>query len=39
MNNVPYTTTMAGARAAVAGIEALQRADLSVQALQDYHRA
>ena len=39
MNNVPYTTTMAGARAAVAGIEALQRADLSVQALQDCHRA
>ena len=38
VTGVPYTTTMAGARAAVAGIEALQRAELSVQSLQDYHR-
>jgi len=38
MNNVPYTTTMAGAVAAVAGIEALQRADLSVRSLQDYQQ-
>ena len=39
MNNIPYTTTLAGARAAVAGIEALQRADVAVRALQDYHSA
>jgi carbamoyl-phosphate synthase large subunit len=38
MNSVPYTTTMAGAWAAVAGIEALGRSGLSVRALQDYHR-
>ena len=38
MTNVPYTTTMAGARAAAAGIEALQRTELSVQSLQDCHR-
>ncbi|MFA6109611.1 MAG: carbamoyl-phosphate synthase large subunit [Candidatus Latescibacterota bacterium] len=38
MNNVPYTTTMAGAWAAVEGIEALGRAGISVRALQDYHR-
>ena len=38
VTGVPYTTTMAGARAATAGIEALQRAELGVQSLQDYHR-
>ena len=38
MNNVPYTTTMAGARAAAAGIVALQREEISIRALQDYHR-
>ncbi|MBN62138.1 MAG: carbamoyl phosphate synthase large subunit [Gemmatimonadetes bacterium] len=38
MNNVPYTTTLAGARAAAAGIEALQRSDMGVQSLQDCHR-
>jgi len=38
MNSVPYTTTMAGARAATAGIEALQRTEMSVQSLQGYHR-
>ena len=37
MNNIPYTTTMAGAQAATAGIEALQRAEITVRALQDYH--
>ncbi len=37
MNNIPYTTTLAGAKAAVAGIEALQRSGLEVRALQDYH--
>ena len=39
MNNVPYTTTLAGAKAAVEGIEALQRSGLEVCALQDYHKA
>ncbi len=39
MNNVPYTTTLAGAQAAVEGIEALQRSGLEVRALQDYHRS
>ena len=37
MNNIPYTTTMAGARAAAAGILALRQEKISVQALQDYH--
>ena len=36
VNNVPYTTTLAGARAAAAGIEALQHEPLAVKALQDY---
>jgi len=39
MNSVPYTTTLAGAQAAVEGIEALQRSGLEVRALQDYHKA
>jgi len=38
MNNIPYTTTLAGAQAATAGIEALQQNELTVRALQDYHR-
>jgi carbamoyl-phosphate synthase large subunit len=37
VHNVPYTTTLAGARAAAAGIEALQNESLSVKALQDYN--
>ncbi len=37
MNNVPYTTTIGGARAAAEGIEALLRSGLEVRALQDYH--
>ncbi len=38
MHNIPYTTTMAGAHAAAAGIEALQKEEIAVHALQDYHR-
>ncbi|MEW6755206.1 MAG: ATP-grasp domain-containing protein, partial [Candidatus Latescibacterota bacterium] len=38
MNSIPYTTTLAGAQAATAGIEALQGAEIGVRALQDYHR-
>ena len=38
MSGVPYTTTLAAAQAAVAGIEALQQSQLEVRALQDYHR-
>ena len=36
LHNVPYTTTMAGAQAAAAGMAALRQEDLSVCALQDY---
>ncbi len=39
MNRLPYTTTLAGARAAVEGIEALRQSRLQVRPLQDYHRA
>ena len=39
MSGVPYTTTLAAAQAAVAGIEALQQSQLEVRALQDYHRS
>jgi carbamoyl-phosphate synthase large subunit len=35
---IPYYTTIAGARAAVTAIEALQREGLGVTALQDYHQ-
>ena len=38
MNGIPYTTTLAGAKAAAAGIQALQRSEMSVHALQDYLR-
>jgi carbamoyl-phosphate synthase large subunit len=38
MNNIPYTTTLAGAAAAIAGIEALKAEALDVHALQDYHQ-
>ena len=37
MNQVPYTTTLSAARAAVAAIAALQQSALTVHALQDYH--
>ncbi len=36
---VPTITTLSGAAATVAGIRALQREDLAVRALQDYHAA
>ncbi len=35
--NVPYITTISGASAAVNGIEFLQRGEIEVKALQDYH--
>ena len=35
---LPYFTTMAGAKAAVEGIEALKNQPFEVRALQDYHR-
>jgi carbamoyl-phosphate synthase large subunit len=35
---LPYFTTMAGAKAAVEGIQALKHEDFEVHALQDYHR-
>src|SRR3546814_14900084 len=35
-NSVPYSTTVAGARAAVKAIEALKSADLAVAPLQSY---
>ena len=39
VNNIPYTTTLAGAQAAAAGIQALMgQNEISVLALQDYHR-
>jgi carbamoyl-phosphate synthase large subunit len=34
---VPCVTTIQGAAAAVQGIEALQRGDLGVRSLQDWH--
>jgi carbamoyl-phosphate synthase large subunit len=37
--NICYYTTMDGAQAAVAGIEALLKGEMSVQALQDYYDA
>ena len=36
-HNVPYTTTMAAARAAAAGILAQSQQSIAVRALQDYH--
>jgi len=36
-DGTPYFTTIAGARAAVCGIEALQKGRLSVKPLQEYH--
>ncbi len=35
---IPYYTTLAGARAAVTAIDALQHQGFTVTALQDYHR-
>lgn len=36
---VPYYTTMRGAVAAVLGIEAMVKKELSIRTLQEYHRA
>ncbi|MFQ5779923.1 MAG: carbamoyl phosphate synthase large subunit, partial [Nitrospiria bacterium] len=36
--NTPYFTTIAGARAAVCGIEALLKGKLAVRSLQEYHQ-
>lgn len=36
---VPYYTTMRGALAAVMGIEALAKKELSIRSLQEYHRS
>jgi len=38
MSQIPYFTTIAAARAAVAGIKALRLGGLDVQAVQDYHQ-
>ena len=38
MYNVPYITTISGASAAVNGIEFLQKGEIEVRALQDYHK-
>ncbi len=35
--NVPYTTTISGARAVVSAIEMLLRKDLTIKSIQDYH--
>ena len=37
MQNIPYYTTVDGAQAAVAGIEALLKSELGVQSLQEYY--
>ena len=37
MNNVPVITTISGARAAVAALEAMRSKKIGVRALQDYH--
>lgn len=37
IKGVPYYTTMAGAKAAVSGIEALRKRALGIRSLQEYH--
>jgi carbamoyl-phosphate synthase large subunit len=37
MQNIPYYTTVDGAQAAIGGIEALLKGELSVQSLQEYY--
>jgi carbamoyl-phosphate synthase large subunit len=37
--NIPYYTTVDGAQAAIGGIEALLKGEISVKPLQEYHRA
>jgi carbamoyl-phosphate synthase large subunit len=39
MLNIPYYTTVDGAQAAIGGIEALLKGEISVQSLQEYHAA
>ncbi|HLC43028.1 MAG TPA: carbamoyl-phosphate synthase large subunit [Methylomirabilota bacterium] len=39
MQNIPYYTTVDGAQAAIGGIEALLKGELSVQSLQEYYAA
>jgi carbamoyl-phosphate synthase large subunit len=36
-HQVPYTTTVAGARAVALAIEALQKQGISVKSIQEYH--
>jgi len=36
-HNIPYFTTMAGARAAIEGIEDFLKKGITIQAIQDYH--
>jgi hypothetical protein len=36
---IPYYTTVDGAQAAVGGIEALLKDEITVQSLQEYHDA
>ena len=38
-SGLPYATTLAGARAMVAGIVAMKKRKLTVRALQEYHRS
>ena len=37
IQNIPYYTTVDGAQAAISGIEALLKGELSVESLQEYH--
>ena len=37
--NIPYYTTVDGAQAAIGGIEALLKGEITVQPLQEYHDA
>jgi carbamoyl-phosphate synthase large subunit len=39
MLNIPYYTTVDGAQAAIGGIEALLKGEISVRSLQEYHAA
>jgi len=38
IRRIPYTTTVAGARATAEAIEALQQKKLSVRTIQEYHQ-
>jgi len=39
VKNIPYCTTMAGATAAVRGIESLLKGNLAVTSLQEYYKS